>query len=156
MRAPTVPGPLQIYKSASPALCALIEAWGGIAQRLAAARDDEASVIAALSRIEADLIVTVGGASVGDYDVVKPALSKLGLDLKVASVNVRPGKPTWFGVLGDGRRVLGLPGNPSSALVCAQLFLRPLVLALQGADPTPTPFTPAWRRPSPPTARANT
>jgi molybdopterin molybdotransferase len=60
--------------------------------------------------------------------------------MKVASVNVRPGKPTWFGVLGDGRRVLGLPGNPSSAMVCAQLFLRPLVLALQGADPTPAPL----------------
>ena len=48
---------------------------------------------------------------------------------------VRPGKPTWFGVLGDGRRVLGLPGNPASALVCAELFLRPLIATLQGSDP---------------------
>jgi molybdopterin molybdotransferase len=49
---------------------------------------------------------------------------------------VRPGKPTWFVTLGDGRRVLGLPGNPASALVCAELFLRPLLAALTGADPT--------------------
>jgi molybdopterin molybdotransferase len=140
VRAPTAPGPFQIYESASAALCALIGAWGGIPQRLEPARDDEASVIAALSGVTADLIVTVGGASVGDYDIVKPALAQLGLEMKVASVNVRPGKPTWFGVLGDGRRVLGLPGNPSSAMVCAQLFLRPLVLALQGADPTPAPL----------------
>jgi molybdopterin molybdotransferase len=54
----------------------------------------------------------------------------------VETVNVRPGKPTWFGRLADGRRVLGLPGNPASALVCAELFLRPLLLAMQGADPT--------------------
>jgi molybdopterin molybdotransferase len=84
---------------------------------------------------DCDLIVTVGGASVGDHDLVKPALKELGLELAVESVNVRPGKPTWFGRLADGRRVLGLPGNPASALVCAELFLRPLLLAMQGADP---------------------
>jgi molybdopterin molybdotransferase len=149
VRPPAKPGPFQIYESGSAALCALIEAWGGIARRLDSARDDEASVIGALSQIQADLIVTVGGASVGDYDIVKPALAKLGLELKVASVNVRPGKPTWFGVLGDGRRVLGLPGNPSSAMVCAQLFLHPLVLALQGADPTPTPLFAKLAQPLP-------
>lgn len=137
VRPPRAPGPFQIYESASAALCALIGAWGGTALRLEPARDDEASVIAALKGIEADLIVTVGGASVGDFDIVKPALTQLGLELSVASVNVRPGKPTWFGVLGDGRKVLGLPGNPSSAMVCAELFLRPLVMALQGADPAP-------------------
>jgi molybdopterin molybdotransferase len=77
----------------------------------------------------------VGGASVGDHDLVKPALKELGLELAVENVNVRPGKPTWFGRLADGRRVLGLPGNPSSALVCAELFLRPLLMAMQGAAP---------------------
>ncbi len=50
-------------------------------------------------------------------------------------MRLRPGKPTWFGTLADGRRVLGLPGNPASALVCAELFLRPLLSAMQGADP---------------------
>jgi len=54
---------------------------------------------------------------------------------------VRPGKPTWFGVLGDGRRVLGLPGNPASAMVCAALFLRPLLNVLQGAEPGPKTLT---------------
>ena len=88
-----------------------------------------------------DLIVTVGGASVGDHDLVKPALAELGLELAVESVAVRPGKPTWFGRLADGRRVLGLPGNPASALVCAELFLKPLLLAMQGADPALTMVT---------------
>jgi molybdopterin molybdotransferase len=85
--------------------------------------------------VECDLIVTIGGASVGDHDLVKPALASLGLRLMVESVAMRPGKPTWFGALGDGRRVLGLAGNPASALVGAELFLRPLMAALQGADP---------------------
>jgi molybdopterin molybdotransferase len=54
----------------------------------------------------------------------------------VQTINIRPGKPTWFGRLADGRAVLGLPGNPASAMVCAELFLRPLLQAMQGADPT--------------------
>jgi molybdopterin molybdotransferase len=86
--------------------------------------------------VDCDLILTVGGASVGDHDLVKPAMGRLGLTLAVDTVRLRPGKPTWFGTLADGRRVLGLPGNPASALVCAELFLRPLLLAWQGADPT--------------------
>jgi molybdopterin molybdotransferase len=149
VRPPASPGPFQIYESASAALCALIDAWGGTALRLEPARDDQASVIAAVANLDADLIVTVGGASVGDYDIVKPALTTLGLELKVASVNVRPGKPTWFGALGDGRRVLGLPGNPASALVCAELFLKPLILALQGADPAPRQLTARLADPMP-------
>jgi molybdopterin molybdotransferase len=81
--------------------------------------------------------VTIGGASVGDYDVVKPALGRLGLELFVQSINIRPGKPTWFGRLGDGRAVLGLPGNPASAMVCAELFLKSLIRGMMGADPHP-------------------
>jgi len=137
VRPPRKPDPFQIYESGSIALCTLIEAWGGIPQRLEPARDDQEALIQAVSGVDCDLLVTVGGASVGDYDLVKPALGQMGLELIVASVNVRPGKPTWFGSLADGRRVLGLPGNPASALVCAELFLRPLVMALQGADPAP-------------------
>jgi molybdopterin molybdotransferase len=126
-------GPFQIYESGSIALQAMIARWGGAPTRLAPAGDEIAAIAAAVRDIEAEVIVTIGGASVGDYDLVKPALASLGLALDVETVNVRPGKPTWFGVLTDGRLVLGLPGNPASAFVCAELFLRPLVLALQGA-----------------------
>jgi len=133
-----VPAPDQIFESGSFALAALVQAWGGEAVRLKAQGDDLAAIAAAVRDAQADLIVTVGGASVGDHDLVKPALATLGLALRVETVAVRPGKPTWFGTLGEGpgaRRVLGLPGNPASALVCAELFLRPLLAALSGADP---------------------
>lgn len=129
------PRPDQIYESGSFSLAALIGAWGGEAVRLTAQADDAAAIAAAVAPVEADLIVTIGGASVGDHDLVKPALTSLGLALAVETVAVRPGKPTWFGRLEDGRRVLGLPGNPASALVCAELFLRPLLAALSGGDP---------------------
>jgi molybdopterin molybdotransferase len=100
--------------------------------RLVPARDDKAAIAEALRHETCDLIVTIGGASVGDYDLVKPALADLGLELKVESLKMRPGKPTWFGMLADGRRVLGLPGNPASAFVCAWLFLKPLLERLSG------------------------
>jgi len=95
------------------------------------------AIAAAVATSPGAFIVTLGGASVGDHDLVKPALGRLGLELSVETVSVRPGKPTWFGVLGDGRRVLGLPGNPASALVCAELFLRPLLATMQGGEPGP-------------------
>ena len=94
-------------------------------------------MIQSVQGVDVDLIVTIGGASVGDYDIVKPALGQIGLQLFVQTINIRPGKPTWFGRLGDGRAVLGLPGNPASALVCAELFLKPLIRAMMGADPHP-------------------
>jgi molybdopterin molybdotransferase len=137
VRPPRQPGPWDIYESGGVAIGALIESWGGLPQRLAAAHDTQEAVVEALQGVDADLLITIGGASVGDYDLVKPALSRLGLRLFVETVNLRPGKPTWFGRLGDGRPVLGLPGNPASAMVCAELFLKPLILAMSGADPQP-------------------
>jgi molybdopterin molybdotransferase len=138
----SAPGPFQIFNSGSTALAALVESWGAEAVPLAPVGDDTAAIAQAVAEAGGDLVVTLGGASVGDHDLVKPALARLGLALAVESVAVRPGKPTWFGTLGDGRRVLGLPGNPASALVCAELFLRPVVRALQGgADPGPSPVT---------------
>jgi molybdopterin molybdotransferase len=131
------PLPWQISDSAGPGLAGLIEAWGGCPHRLPQVGDDSAAITGAVAGAAADLIVTIGGASVGDHDLVKPALAMLGLRLLVETVNVRPGKPTWFGLLADGRRVLGLPGNPASAFACAQLFLRPLILAMLGAEPQP-------------------
>ncbi|WP_293677977.1 gephyrin-like molybdotransferase Glp [uncultured Phenylobacterium sp.] len=137
VEAPAVPGPFQIYDSGSRALEALIAGWGAEVSRAKPVRDDLETTIQALRDATGDLVVTVGGASVGDHDLVRAAAEALGLDLKVASVNVRPGKPTFFGVLADGRRLLGLPGNPASALVCAELFLRPLIAAFQGAESGP-------------------
>jgi len=137
VRPPRAPGPWDIYESGSLALCALVESWGGVPQRLAIALDTQESVLEAIAGVDADLIVTIGGASVGDYDVVKPALGQLGLELFVQTINIRPGKPTWFGRLDDGRAVLGLPGNPGSAMVCAELFLKSLIRAMMGSDPHP-------------------
>ncbi|MDB5457900.1 MAG: molybdopterin molybdenumtransferase MoeA [Caulobacter sp.] len=130
-----VPGDHQIFESGTSSLAALIIAWGGEPVRLEAAADRIEAIADAVAGASADLILTVGGASVGDHDLVKPALAGLGLTLRVETIAIRPGKPTWFGHLADGRRVLGLPGNPASALVCAELFLRPLLAALTGADP---------------------
>jgi molybdopterin molybdotransferase len=138
VRPPKEPGPWDIYESGTLALCALIDSWGGIAHRLAAAKDTRESVIESVKGQDVDLLITIGGASVGDYDVVKPALSELGLTLFVETINIRPGKPTWFGRLGDDRLVLGLPGNPGSAMVCAELFLKPVMRAMMGAEPIPT------------------
>ena len=129
------PGPFQIFNSGSVALCALAESWGAIATAAPAVGDDEGATARAVAEAGGDIVVTLGGASVGDHDLVKPALARLGLALAVESVAVRPGKPTWFGTLADGRRVLGLPGNPASAMVCAELFLRPLLRTMQGAPP---------------------
>lgn len=135
VEAPAVPGPFQIYDSGSRALAALTTAWGAEVHRARPVKDELAATVEALRRAEGDLVVTVGGASVGDHDLVRAAAEALGLRMKVASVAVRPGKPTFFGVLEDGRRMLGLPGNPASALVCAELFLRPLLAAYAGAEP---------------------
>ena len=127
-----VPGPFQIFNSGTTALGALCGNWGAEVIPMGNVGDNEADIAAAAGAIGGDLLVTVGGASVGDHDLVKPALARLGMRMVVESVAVRPGKPTWFAVLDDGRRVLGLPGNPASALVCAELFLKPLLMAMQG------------------------
>ncbi len=129
------PGPHQIFDSGSTALAAVARTRGAEARALRAAGDDLDAIAAAVGEVEADLLVVVGGASVGDHDLVKPALARLGLRLVVDGVAVRPGKPVWFGRLADDRPVLGLPGNPASALVCAELFLAPILAAAQGADP---------------------
>ncbi len=133
------PKPDQIYESASHALMALIKQWGGKASYLGVQADNAKGIYKALKGVKADLIVTVGGASVGDYDLVRSALEKLGLALDFASVAVRPGKPTSFGRLTKGTRVLSLPGNPASAFVTAQLFLKTWIEASLGMPET-SPF----------------
>lgn len=126
-------GPWQIFDAAGAGIAAWFGANGCDSVHCSALKDDRSAVSAALSGIECDLLVTIGGASVGDHDVIKPALRDIGLQMVVEGVAVRPGKPVWFGVLPDGRRVLGLPGNPVSAMVCAELFGRAIVAAMQGA-----------------------
>ena len=141
VEAPAAPGPFQIYNSGTPALAAMIAGWGGEPLPARPVRDDLDATIAAMRAAESDLLVTVGGASVGDHDLVRAAAGALGLELKVASIAIRPGKPTFFGALSDGRRLLGLPGNPASAFVCAELFLRPIIAAYLGAPAQPRLIT---------------
>jgi len=123
--------PEQIFDSVSFGLGAMIEDWGGKPIRISARPDETAAIAAAIepSLDAVDLVVIIGGASVGAYDLVKPSLARLGLAIAVQRIAIRPGKPTWFGTIG-GKPVLGLAGNPAAAMVCAQLFLRPLVHAL--------------------------
>ena len=89
--------------------------------------------VSAARAASADLLVTIGGASVGDYDLVKPALAKQGMELNFWKIAMRPGKPVIHGRLGD-MIILGLPGNPVAAVVAGIAFLVPLVRALSG-DP---------------------
>lgn len=126
----------QIFESASFALMALIKQWGGKAHALGVEGDSEKAIVKALKDAKADIVVTVGGASVGDHDLVKPALSHLGLVLDFQSLSLRPGKPTAFGRLDDGRRTLSLPGNPASAFVVAQLLLKPWIETSLGMPAT--------------------
>ena len=130
-------GPHQIYDACAPALAAFVRRSGGTPMLLGRARDDDASILTAIDSGAFDLLVTVGGASVGDHDRVKPAVRSAGGVLSVEGVAVRPGRPVWFARLADGRPLLGLPGNPASALVCAELFLAPLIAALQGGTAEP-------------------
>ena len=128
---PDAAGPGRIFDANRPALIALIHAWGGEPVDLGIAGDDDAAITAALSGIDADLLLVTGGASVGDHDRVRPVLQALGLVFHFLKIRMRPGKPLMSGMLGT-MPVLGLPGNPVSALVCALLFLEPAICALVG------------------------
>ncbi|HEY2274288.1 MAG TPA: gephyrin-like molybdotransferase Glp [Steroidobacteraceae bacterium] len=128
-------GAHQVFDSVSFGIGASVGEWGGEALRLETRPDSEAAVASAAAEAlgRADLLVVIGGASVGDYDLVKQSLAGLGVRIAVERVAVRPGRPTWFG-RSSGGAVLGLPGNPAAALVCAHLFLRPLVHAMLGRE----------------------
>lgn len=126
------PDPSQIIASNSFALAAIVEAEGAEARILPIARDTSASLEAAFDLAkDADLIVTIGGASVGDYDLVGEVAADLGLERAFYKIAMRPGKPLMAGRLGD-TPMLGLPGNPVSSIVCGHLFLRPLLRAMLG------------------------
>jgi molybdopterin molybdotransferase len=130
--------PGQIYEVNSVLLAAQLASAGAAVEQLAAVADDEHAHRAALEwGLEADVLVTSGGVSVGPHDLVRSVGAELGIEEVLWGVSVKPGKPLWFGVGGE-TLVFGLPGNPVSSLVCFELFVRPAVLALQGAaEPLP-------------------
>jgi molybdopterin molybdotransferase len=139
LRRPGAPlGPGQVYEANAPMLAGGLAAAGAEVTVLDAVADDADALRAALERgLDADVLVTSGGVSVGPHDLVRATLAELGVEEVFWRVAVKPGKPVAFGTRG-ATLVFGLPGNPVSSLVGFELFVRPAVLALQGArEPLP-------------------
>lgn len=133
------PGPDQIIASNTLGLHALLRDLGAEPRLLPIARDNEASLRTAFDLAKgADLIVTIGGASVGDHDVVANLAPKLGFEQSFYKVAMRPGKPLMAGRFGEAM-MIGLPGNPVSAMVCGHVFLAPVVRAMLGLRAQATP-----------------
>ena len=131
----TMPGPGQIVSSNPYGLAAMARRAGAEPRLLGIARDTRehlAERIAAAAG--ADILLTIGGASVGDHDLVGPVLQQQGMTLDFWKIAMRPGKPLMFGRLG-AQRVIGLPGNPVSSLICMRVFVVPLIRALLGLEP---------------------
>ena len=125
----------KIYNSNSFSLAAQVTRYGGIPKILGIARDREEEIEAKVRQaLDSDLLLTSGGVSVGQYDLVKDVLAKQG-EISFWTVRMKPGKPLAFGLIkGDGKRVphLGLPGNPVSSMVTFELFARPAILKMLG------------------------
>jgi molybdopterin molybdotransferase len=140
--------PGEVVNSAVYALAELVSAWGGIAIRHPILSDDRAQCLEQLGgdALDADLILPLGGASVGERDILRPVLQSLGAEIRFEKIAVQPGKPCWHARFPDGRLVLGLPGNPASAFVCAHLLLKPLLLALLGNTEPDRPLRAALTR----------
>ncbi|UCI05617.1 gephyrin-like molybdotransferase Glp [Mesorhizobium sp. B1-1-8] len=128
------PGPDQIISSNAYGVAAAAQSVGARALDLGIAADREQDIAALVKKAvaaKADVIVTLGGASVGDHDLIHDVLTGEGINLDFWKIAMRPGKPLMFGRLGD-IRCIGLPGNPVASLVCSQLFLKPLLARLGG------------------------
>jgi len=130
----------KIYNSNSYSVAALVQRYGGIPKILGIALDSESSLVVSLRKgLDADMLITTGGVSMGDYDVVKDVLVKQG-EIAFWTVRMKPGKPLAFGTVeglseaGVARNIphLGLPGNPVSAMVTFELFARPAILKMMG------------------------
>jgi len=133
----------RIVASSGVALAAAIESWGGAATLLPLAPDDRDTIRAAIRGAASfDMLVTLGGASVGDHDLVQACLGDEGYSLDFWRIAMRPGKPLMFATAGE-RRALGLPGNPVSTMICALLFLKPAIEKRAGLEPTPLSTEPA-------------
>ncbi|MCF7645674.1 molybdopterin molybdotransferase MoeA [Bacillus subtilis] len=138
----TVPAADQIVSSNSYGVAEIVRRNGGVAEDLGIVPDDLAEIEQSIHNVassDADILITLGGASVGDHDLVHKALINCRVDLGFYKIAMRPGKPLMFGTLArDGKKpllVLGLPGNPVSSLVCSYVFLAPLVARLAGKAP---------------------
>ena len=126
----------QIVCSNPFGIAAMVEGAGGEAVQLGIARDTKAALRAKLEEATgADIVVTIGGASVGDHDLVGPVLGEMGVAIDFWKIAMRPGKPLMFGMRGS-QRFIGLPGNPVSSLICGRVFLVPLVRKLLGEGET--------------------
>lgn len=129
------PQPGQIVSSNDLAIAALAREAGAEVRLLPIARDTEESLVAGFQAAQgADLLVTIGGASVGDHDLIGKVAQEQGLDRAFYKILMRPGKPLMAGRLSNSA-LLGLPGNPVSAMVCGIVFMQPLIRAMQGLPP---------------------
>ena len=130
------PGPTQIRNSNSYSLAALVVANGGEPVQLPIARDEEGRLTELVQEgLKADLLLLSGGVSMGKFDLVEIVLKKLGAEFFFTGARIQPGKPVVFGAAGE-KPFFGLPGNPVSVMVTFDLFARPLVEALAGAEPS--------------------
>ncbi|WP_269929484.1 molybdopterin molybdotransferase MoeA [Aminobacter sp. HY435] len=130
----STPGPDQIIASNSYGVGAISRSVGARVLDLGIAPDRKEAIATLVNKAldaKADVIVTLGGASVGDHDLVHAVLTDLGMSLDFWKIAMRPGKPLMFGRLGE-TRCLGLPGNPVASLICSHIFLKPLLAALSG------------------------
>jgi len=124
----------QVISSNPYGLAPLLESWGADTINMGISKDSPSAIkkqIRAAIDQDADILVPIGGASVGERDYMRAVFAEFGYEKSFEKVAVKPGKPVWFGTL-DDKYVLGLPGNPASALVTAHVFLKPLVMALSG------------------------
>lgn len=134
------PGPDQIIASNTYGLAAMFEDAGAEVRMLPIARDTAASLKQAFALAHgADLIVTIGGASVGDHDLIAPVAAELGMEQAFYKVAMRPGKPLMAGKIGDSA-MIGLPGNPVSAMVCGAIFVLPMLRRMLGLNEVHAPL----------------
>lgn len=132
IRPGTTPKDGQIISSNDLAIAAMAREVGAEAEILPIAQDTEASLRESFAHAQnADLIVTIGGASVGDHDLVGKIAAELGMDRAFYKIAMRPGKPLMAGKIGE-TAMIGLPGNPVSAIICAKIFMQPLLRRMQG------------------------
>lgn len=142
LRSPWEPlGPGQVRDASTPALCEALRRWGAVPVPVGAARDDQEEIESLLKAAfaAADAVLVTGGVSVGERDLTRPALAALGAREVFWRTAVKPGKPLLF-ALRDGKPVWGLPGNPISSLVTAEVFVRPALDVMAGRRPTGRPF----------------